>query len=136
MKNYKFYLRPILLILISIIIYWSLFFLLITFTSSNESIISFVRKINRFIQPVPTFLLFEDVIKVTLPSIYLLNSFFCGLIVFISNKFSVKNNYEMFIKTRYYLIRISILMIFIFFINYIKSFSDNRKIISKYHEVR
>jgi len=136
MKNINIYSRPILLILISIIIYCSLFFFLYLFLILNENIFSFVNKINIFIQPRPNFLLIEDVLNIILPTVFILDSIFCGLIVFILNKVFVKNIPEIFKQIKYYMIRISILVIFVFFINYIKSFTDNRKIINKYHEVR
>lgn len=136
MKNNKFYSKPVPSIFISIIIYCILFLILYAFSIKNESIIGYVNEISIYIQPRPNFLLIEHISKLILPLVFLLNSIFCGLIIFIFNKIFSKNFPEKFIQIRNYLIRISILVLFVFFINYIKSFSDNRKIINKYHEIR
>jgi hypothetical protein len=135
MEKYGETLKKVLTFVLSIIIYFILYFIIIYFLSSNDYVINFILKINNYFLIEPKYLILDDVIIWRLPFIYLVNSIFLLFIFLFFNKILIIKNLALR-KIKIYLVYISVFICFVLFLNYLKSFNDNKKIIDKYHMER
>ena len=119
-------------VIISLVIYFTLFYLLLHLFSANEMLIDFLKTINNFFLPMPQYLLMEDMIKSILPLVYFVVALLCFFIFLLAKLIQLPKKMKIIIG---FLIKIAILFSFLFLINYLKSFYDNKHRYEQYIEL-
>ena len=112
-----------------ILIYFIIYYLLLTLTSSNDYLIKFAILFNSIFYEEPKYLLFNDLINWRLPSIYLINSFFCFFLILIVLVIPIFKKYKPIKKI---FIVLSIVFVVLHLIYYLITFNEKHKIIEKY----